>query len=445
MHCSFVRHKGLTFAGRPLVRDEQGVQPRELSILKYCAHPYILKVHEIQLSNFMFLCETPTMTMRTFMAKPEISSGNLRKSILHETAIGLAYLHRHGIAHLNLNTDTVVLTKVMRPNRKGIEVPHLHAVLTSFENARFVQDPAEPFQSTNYVPYQSLELLKGHGKVAFTHDIYSYGILLFNCIRGRELKRNLLSTDLVEALEKEPNFSFIEAGLGDKVPGDRNVIIQLIAGCMNLSPQYRFKIDDVINHEFFDDQDCIQRRIDSLEVPAPQIPVPVAQDEKRDNMFRNGLKWIANYLATNHQNCNARILFKAFDTYYRYQPYLGDDNRAYQAAMAALLLVMKTYMVKFDVKGILASLTKVYKQAILEKIYDMEESIIDQVEGEVIRINDLYERCVSDDDLTELYEYSMDRSVISRYRSSDHREFLEKHSNKGDRKDLATIASVLGE
>jgi hypothetical protein len=385
------------------------------------------------------------MTMRTFMAKPEISSGNLRKSILHETAIGLAYLHRHGIAHLNLNTDTVVLTKVMRPNRKGIEVPHLHAVLTSFENARFVQDPAEPFQSTNYVPYQSLELLKGHGKVAFTHDIYSYGILLFNCIRGRELKRNLLSTDLVEALEKEPNFSFIEAGLGDKVPGDRNVIIQLIAGCMNLSPQYRFKIDDVINHEFFDDQDCIQRRIDSLEVPAPQIPVPVAQDEKRDNMFRNGLKWIANYLATNHQNCNARILFKAFDTYYRYQPYLGDDNRAYQAAMAALLLVMKTYMVKFDVKGILASLTKVYKQAILEKIYDMEESIIDQVEGEVIRINDLYERCVSDDDLTELYEYSMDRSVISRYRSSDHREFLEKHSNKGDRKDLATIASVLGE
>ena len=153
--------------------------------IKSLTNPAIVKVLDCFESHgtacyAMRMIEGETLARRMKrLGKP--FSVNAMSRYLDSLSTALEDLHGHKLVHLNINPDNVIID--------GSD----HAVLVGFNPGRYIspelksnQIPEEIVKNDNG-PYTPLEQINGeYDKIGAKTDIYALGMLLYNCLTGKE-------------------------------------------------------------------------------------------------------------------------------------------------------------------------------------------------------------------------------------------------------------------
>lgn len=144
---------------------------RELEIMRYTNHPNVCKANRIE------YLKGPDPTILIEMDKyvssldKTILEPNLITSVIKDIACGLGYLHANNISHRDLKPSNIMLTK------------DNNAVIIDFNLAKLVlNDTHTPDICT--MLYSSPEMLKSRNYNPFTHDVWSFGTIVFELITG---------------------------------------------------------------------------------------------------------------------------------------------------------------------------------------------------------------------------------------------------------------------
>jgi serine/threonine protein kinase len=157
-----------------IVYEEEGVPGtaiREVSLLKECDHPNVIKLHEV-VSNpsalylvFDFLDMDLRVYLRRFGAFTESS---LLRSSSCQCFSGVEYCHGHRVLHRDLKPQNVL-----------IDVQNHHLKLADFGLARAFSVPLRAYtHEVVTLWYRAPEILLGQSKYANPIDIWSLGCIV---------------------------------------------------------------------------------------------------------------------------------------------------------------------------------------------------------------------------------------------------------------------------
>lgn len=427
MSCTLVFQNKECFACKPLNSLEKtGVtNVHEPVVLNYVSHPNIIKFISISGEKDVFLLEIFTCTAYKFFIEDEEDDHTLQKSILFQVAIGLRYLHKNNIVHLNLNTDTVVVKSIGG---------RCEAKITELNDSKFMINSNVIPKSNNHVPYRAPEILSNEGVLSPALDIYAYGMLSLNILSNKESSHNQDPNIWLEALKENKDNDFIEERFKHKKMEQLSLVIHFISNCLSYNPKNRPQIGSIIENDIFKKFQSNK----TFEAAYKYEPIYNYKGEynftkESDNKFRIGLKWITKMYTTFFNKINVVCLFWNLDLLYKYRRWLDDDNRVYQAAMASIRLILKTVGYPFNNNDLLDDLKKIYSTVDIDKIDEMEISILEQLDGNLL-CSELYNKCVTVDDLKDLYDHMLDHNTVKNYLNGNHEEFYATLKHGGNRK-----------
>ncbi|XP_076095809.1 uncharacterized protein LOC143066878 isoform X2 [Mytilus galloprovincialis] len=141
----------------------------EIAKLRLLEHSNVAEFLGIQNSESYFPAMVYNKPLRTLRHQYEKHSGQLNISnLLQEVTMGLQYLHRHGMVHMELNMNTVMLDSTGNIRLTGGCLPR----------KADLQGNQEQHISGDFV-YLSPEVLRGDLYTA-SADVYAFGLLMFD-------------------------------------------------------------------------------------------------------------------------------------------------------------------------------------------------------------------------------------------------------------------------
>jgi non-specific serine/threonine protein kinase len=201
--------------------------------------------------------------------------------VARQTAEGLNEAHQAGVLHRDIKPGNIMLDAKQRVKILDFGL----AVLTGRERApgetaeSFVSRTATQWSTGGTVPYMSPEQLSGEPTDARS-DIFSFGVLLYECLTGRLPFRGKTSIDILHAILRQPPTP-LRSLLPDISPGWE----ELVERCLAKVPEQRFRsIQEV--------REALRR----LAAPTTQVEKSVAvlyfenlSGAKEDEYFRDGI------------------------------------------------------------------------------------------------------------------------------------------------------------
>lgn len=160
--------------------DDNDIPPstlREISVLKACTHPNILKISDIiyktNNGTIKIYMSTPVYshTLKTLCEEKDINDVQI-KSIIYQLASGLDYLHTNGFIHRDLKPQNIFVNISFNGNPT--------AIIGDFGLSRRYYNNPEPLQMSGQVCtlwYKPPELLLGTKNYNTTVDIWSLGMV----------------------------------------------------------------------------------------------------------------------------------------------------------------------------------------------------------------------------------------------------------------------------
>jgi len=147
-----------------------GTAIREVSLLKECDHPNVIKLHEVfsNASALYLVFEFLDMDLRVYMKKfGPFADPSMLKSAACQCFSGIEYCHGHRVLHRDLKPQNVL-----------IDVARLRLKLADFGLARAFSVPLKAYtHEVVTLWYRAPEILLGQSKYANPIDIWSLGCI----------------------------------------------------------------------------------------------------------------------------------------------------------------------------------------------------------------------------------------------------------------------------
>lgn len=156
-----------------ILYEEEGVPGtaiREVSLLKECDHPNVIKLHEVfsNPSALYLVFEFLDMDLRVYLKRFGAFDSLMLKSATCQCFRGLEYCHSHRVLHRDLKPQNVL-----------IDVAKHRLKLADFGLARAFSVPLKAFtHEVVTLWYRAPEILLGQSKYANAIDIWSLGCIM---------------------------------------------------------------------------------------------------------------------------------------------------------------------------------------------------------------------------------------------------------------------------
>lgn len=216
------------------------LQRREIEILKMCQHPYIIRLLDIfeNEDNIYIVMENLSGgDLFTYLEKHKFTVTEHRaKTIAHQIATALYYLHSFGICHRDLKPENILMVDVTEEADLKIVDFGLSKIIGPQETS------LDPFGTLSYVAPEVL-LQKPYGKEV---DLWSLGVIMYLLLSrvlpfddedDREIAR--------QTIYEPPDFSFHP---WEKVSNEgKDLCKKLLEKSRHKRPQ----LEEVLNHKWF--------------------------------------------------------------------------------------------------------------------------------------------------------------------------------------------------
>jgi non-specific serine/threonine protein kinase len=246
-------------------------------------HPNIATIYEVGETE-----ETPFIAMELVTGeslKQMLSRGALPAMRLMEVARqiadGLGEAHAAGVLHRDIKPGNVMLDARGRAKILDFGL----AVLASPERGRgedeetFVSRTATLWSTAGTIPYMSPEQLRGEAADARS-DIFSFGVLLYECLTGRLPFPGETSIDILHGILRSQPIP-----LRNLLPEISSDWEQVIERCLAKSPEQRYRsIQEVV--------DALKRLAAPITVAEKSVAVLYFENlagSKEDEYFRDGM------------------------------------------------------------------------------------------------------------------------------------------------------------
>jgi serine/threonine protein kinase len=293
---------------------------REISILKSCDHPNILRILCIQYSEKKDEDEDSPLYMITPLYQYNLKqlytshplSSRLIESITYQLTDGIRYLHCQGIIHRDLKPQNIFLNPIGNGNYV--------CVIGDFGLARRYYNQMEPLPMTTEIVtlwYRPPEVLLGQNKYTTAIDVWSLGIIIGEMILGKPFLDGDSDIDQLykifslcgtptekiwDGLSELPNYTvdifpkwnstfneFFKSFKGS----DKEPLIKLLEKILVLDPQKRMNIITLLYDDPFYDNLRVEDASSSNESPITKIFVdneywqPIPSTYQLHTMFQN--------------------------------------------------------------------------------------------------------------------------------------------------------------
>jgi serine/threonine protein kinase/Tfp pilus assembly protein PilF len=241
MDLTLHREVALKFLPAELASDPSAQQRllKEARAASRLNHPNIATVYEVAEAN-----GTPFIAMELVQAdnlKYFLQKGPLARAqwldVARQIAEGLAEAHKAGVLHRDIKPGNIMLDSKGRVKILDFGL----AMLAGKERASgeaaetFISRTATQWSTGGTVPYMSPEQLLGE-PTDDRSDIFSFGVLLYECVTGRQPFRGTNSIDVLHSILHQPTPS-----LRSVVPDISPDWEQLIERCLEKAPEKRFR------------------------------------------------------------------------------------------------------------------------------------------------------------------------------------------------------------
>lgn len=254
-----------------ILYEEEGVPStaiREVSILKECDHPNVIKLHEVysNASALYLVFEFLDMDLRMYLKRRgAFIDPPLLKSAVYQCFRGIEYCHGHRVLHRDLKPQNVL-----------IDVNARRLVLADFGLARAYTVPLRAFtHEVVTLWYRAPEILLGTSKYATPMDMWSLGCIVAEMATAQALFPGdseidtifkifrVLGTpneevwpgvstlrDFKQTFPNWHNTHFSDVRASGPALGDEG--LDILAACLRYNPIDRPSARRLLQHSFFD-------------------------------------------------------------------------------------------------------------------------------------------------------------------------------------------------
>lgn len=161
---------------------------------------------------------------------------SIAASLLRSLADAVAYAHQHGVLHRDIKPSNVLLdASTTEPSNRARHIPKL----TDFGLAKEITGGEKMTQTgalIGTIAYMAPEQLAGKAQeVSARSDIYSLGIILFECLTGRRPFTGKSPSELQNLIEQSPTPSPRRA-----IPGLPEDLAAICSKCLEKDPRDRY-------------------------------------------------------------------------------------------------------------------------------------------------------------------------------------------------------------
>ncbi len=202
-------------------------------------HPNIATIYEVNDEG-----DTPFIAMELVKGeslKQVLQRGPVRAEqlaeIARQIAEGLNEAHRAGVLHRDIKPANIMVDESRRVKILDFGI----ATLTGRQRGmgeteeNFVTRTAGQASTGGTVPYMAPEQLRGE-TADERSDIFSYGVLLYECLTGRLPFRGETSVDILHAILREPF-----TPLRGQLPDGQSAWESVVERCLAKSPEQRYR------------------------------------------------------------------------------------------------------------------------------------------------------------------------------------------------------------
>jgi TolB-like protein/Flp pilus assembly protein TadD len=201
-------------------------------------HPNIATIYELNVTDavpFIVMELVPGRTLKEKLLLGSLSSAELLTTI-RQIAEGLQEAHRAGVCHLDIKPGNIMLDARSRVKILDFGLAQMsrsEAASGATEGALVTETAADQVAGT--VPYMSPEQLRG-ASPGEASDIFSFGIVLYECLSGRRPFAGETSVDILHAILRTPHVPL--SRLLPDMDADWEVLVDR---CLAKSPAQRWR------------------------------------------------------------------------------------------------------------------------------------------------------------------------------------------------------------
>lgn len=212
---------------------------KEITLLKLLKHDYIVRLIDFMWDvKYIFIiteyCDEGDLS--NFIRKRHKLSEPLVKTFMQQLALALKFLHGYKICHMDLKPQNLLL----------LSKPALRLKVADFGLSQMISSQnAEEIRYAGSLLYMAPEKLL-HQQFDARVDLWSVGIIMYECLFGRPPFINLNTKKIVEVMYKKQPI---------ELPANINIspmCENLLLALLKYQPEQRITFEAYFDHEFLD-------------------------------------------------------------------------------------------------------------------------------------------------------------------------------------------------
>lgn len=238
-------HRGNSVFGGSVANEDMMAIQREVAIMKRLRHKHIVPLYEViddPEDNHLYLVmryveKGPIVRLDDSWSCNPLDVDMVR-GIVRQAASGLAYLHRHHIAHRDIKPDNIL---------QGADG---NVYLSDFGVSQLFESDDDHVSSSDGTPaYAAPEIVRGVGEFsAMKADVWALGVTMYILVFGRAPFQSHNILELNEQIVQKPVCYDVHAGMAQDA--DYDDAIDLLKRMLERDPEKRATARDVTMHIF---------------------------------------------------------------------------------------------------------------------------------------------------------------------------------------------------